>query len=90
MIVARMTDGGAVVVQWWRSIGAVVEQQWWSSSGAVVVQWWHSGERTRVPPMLPGFMLRSRRRCHIWVEFVGGRSLTLRGVSPSTPVFLSL
>ena len=29
---------------------------------------WRSGESTRLPPVWPGF--KSRRRCHMWVEFV--------------------
>ena len=33
-------------------------------------QGWHSGESTRLPPMWPGF--KSRRRHHMWVEFVVG------------------
>ena len=33
-------------------------------------QEWRSGESTRLPPMWPGF--KSRRRCHMWVEFVAG------------------
>ena len=31
-------------------------------------QGWRSGESTRLPPMWPGF--KSRRRRHMWVEFV--------------------
>ena len=30
----------------------------------------HSGENTRLKPMRPGF--KSRRRSHMWVEFVVG------------------
>ena len=33
-------------------------------------QRWRSGESTRLPPMRPGF--KSRRRRHMWVEFVDG------------------
>ena len=33
-------------------------------------QGWCSGESARLPPMWPGF--KSRRRCHMWVEFVVG------------------
>ena len=33
-------------------------------------QEWRSGESTRLLPMWPGF--KSRRRCHMWVEFVVG------------------
>ena len=33
-------------------------------------QGWRSGESTRLPPMWPGF--KSRRRRHMWVEFVVG------------------
>ena len=31
---------------------------------------WRSGEGARLPPMWPGF--KSRRRHHMWVEFVVG------------------
>ena len=34
---------------------------------------WRSGESARLPPMWPGF--KSRRRRHIWVEFVIGSLL---------------
>ena len=34
---------------------------------------WRSGENTRLPPMWPGF--KSRRRRHMWVEFVVGSLL---------------
>ena len=33
-------------------------------------QGWRSGESARLPPMWPGF--NSRRRRHVWVEFVVG------------------
>ena len=33
-------------------------------------QGWRSGESTRLPPVWPGF--KSRRRRHMWVEFVVG------------------
>ena len=33
-------------------------------------QGWRSGESARLPPMWPGF--KSRRRRHMWVEFVVG------------------
>ena len=33
-------------------------------------QGWRSGESNRFPPMWPGF--KSRRRSHMWVEFVVG------------------
>ena len=36
-------------------------------------QGWRSGESTRLPPMWPGF--KSRRRRHMWVEFVVGSLL---------------
>ena len=36
-------------------------------------QRWRSGESTRLPPMWPGF--NSRRRSHMWVEFVVGSLL---------------
>ena len=39
----------------------------------------HSGESTRLPPMWCGF--KSRRRRHMWVQFVVG-SLPPRGFSP--------
>ena len=64
---------------------------------------WRSGESTRLPPMWPGF--ESRRRRHLWVEFVVGSllcserffsgysgiplSFAPRGFSPGTPVFPS-
>ena len=34
---------------------------------------WRSGESARLPPMWPGF--KSRRRRHMWVEFVVGSLL---------------
>ena len=36
-------------------------------------QGWRSGESTRLPPVCPGF--KSRRRRHMWVEFVVGSLL---------------
>ena len=36
----------------------------------MVEQEWRSGENTRLPPLWPGF--KSRRRRHMWVEFVVG------------------
>ena len=33
-------------------------------------QGWRSGESAHLPPVLPRF--KSRRRCHMWVEFVVG------------------
>ena len=36
-------------------------------------QGWRSDESTRLPPMLPGF--KSRRRRHMWIEFVVGSLL---------------
>ena len=33
-------------------------------------QEWRGGESARLPPMWPGF--KSRRRCHMWFEFVVG------------------
>ena len=36
-------------------------------------QGWRSGESNRFPPMWPGF--KSRRRSHMWVEFVVGSPL---------------
>ena len=36
-------------------------------------QGWRSGESARLPPMWPGF--KSRRRHHMWVEFVVGSLL---------------
>ena len=50
-------------------------------------QGWHSGESTRLPPMWPGF--KSRRRRHMWVEFVVGSLLCSERFSPGTPVFPS-
>ena len=50
-------------------------------------QGWRSGVSTRLPPMWRGF--KSRRRRHMWVEFVVG-SLTCSGTfSPGTTVFPS-
>ena len=49
---------------------------------------WRSGEGTRLPPMWPGF--KSRRRRHMWVEFVVGSPPCYESVfSPGTPVFPS-
>ena len=39
-------------------------------TGALGEEGWRSGESTRLPPMWPGF--ESRRRRHVWVEFVVG------------------
>ena len=51
-------------------------------------QGWRSGESNRFPPMWPGF--KSRRRSHMWVEFVVGFDyLAPRGFSPGTPVLPS-
>ena len=50
-------------------------------------QGWRSGESTRVPPMWPGF--KSRRRRHMWVEFLLVVYFAPRGFSPVTPVFTS-
>ena len=50
-------------------------------------QGWRSGESTRLPPMWPGF--KSRRRRHMWVEFVvGSLPCSNKGFS-GTPVFPS-
>ena len=48
---------------------------------------WHSGESARLSPMWPGF--KSRRRRHMWVEFVVGSLLCSERFSPGTPVFPS-
>ena len=48
---------------------------------------WRSGESARLPPMWPGF--KSRRRRHMWVEFVVGSLLVPGGFSPGSPVFPS-
>ena len=53
------------------------------------LQWeqgWRSGGSTRLPPMRPRF--KSRRRRHMWVEFVVGSPGT-PFFSPGTPVFPS-
>ena len=50
-------------------------------------QGWCSSESTLLPPMWPWFDSWSRR--HMWVEFVVGSLLALRGFSPGTPVFPS-
>ena len=42
----------------------------YSVRNSVGEQGWRSGESTRPPPIWPGF--QSRRRRHIWVEFVVG------------------
>ena len=42
-------------------------------------QGWRSGESTRLPPLWPGF--DSQTRHHMWVEFVVGSLLALRGFS---------
>ena len=42
---------------------------------------WRSGESTHLPPMWPGF--RSRRRHHMWVEFVV-RSLPKKPTLPNS------
>ena len=55
--------------------------QWWE-------QGWCSGGTTHLPAMWPGFDSRSRH--HMWVEFVVGSIITLRGFSLGTPVFPSL
>ena len=39
-----------------------------SSPASLRWQGWHSGESTCLPPMRPGFDLRTQ--CHIWNEFV--------------------
>ena len=49
-------------------------------------QAWHSGESTRLPPMLPGFDSRTRR--HMWVQFVVVSRPCSEGFSPGSPVFL--
>ena len=49
-------------------------------------QGWQSGESTRLPPMWPGFDLRTRR--HMWVEFVVSSRPCSEGFSPGSPVFL--
>ena len=36
----------------------------------VLAQGWPSGESARLPPVWPGF--KSRRRRHMWIEFVVG------------------
>ena len=51
--------------------------------GARVVQLWEHS----LPPMWPWF--KSRRRHHMWVEFVVGSILALRGFSPGPSVFPS-
>ena len=50
-------------------------------------QGWRSGESTRLPPMWPGF--KSRRRRHMWVEFVVGSLPCSKRFFPGTPVFPS-
>ena len=50
-------------------------------------QGWRSGESTRLQPMWPGF--KSRRRRHMWVEFVVGSLPCSKRFFPGTPVFPS-
>ena len=50
-------------------------------------QGWRSGESTRLPPMWPGF--KSRRRRHMWVEFVVGSLPCSKRFFPGTPIFPS-
>ena len=44
-----------------------------NSTKTSIGQGWRSGESTLLPPMSPGF--KSRRRLHMWVEFVVGSLL---------------
>ena len=46
-------------------------------------QGWRSGESSRLPLMWFGF--KSRRRRHLWVEFVVSSPLAWRGFSADTP-----
>ena len=48
---------------------------------------WRSGESARLIPMWPGF--NSRRRRHMWVEFVVGSLPCSKRFSPRTSVFPS-
>ena len=49
-------------------------------------QGWCSGDRTRLPPMWPGF--NSRTRWHKWIEFIVGSRISSEGFSPGSTVFL--
>ena len=53
------------MAQGWRMGGAGLAQ--------VLAQGWPSGETARLPPLWPGF--KSRRRRHMWIEFVVGSLL---------------
>ena len=49
----------------------VFSNQWFSNQiTCLVSKGWCSGQTARLPPMWPGF--KSRRRRHMWVEFVVG------------------
>ena len=48
---------------------------------------WRSGDSTRLPPMWPGF--KSRRRRHMWVEFVVGSFLCSEKIFAGYSVFLA-
>ena len=64
--------------------GTVVEFLWHLFSYTRGRKGWRSSESTRLKPIGPGF--KSRRRRHMWVEFVVGSLLAPRGFSPGTPV----
>ena len=57
-----------------------------AGAGVAGVQGWRSSERTRLPPMWPGFDSHIRRQ--MWVEFVGSLLCTERfpPVSPVSPL----
>ena len=62
---SRITKTKNLKLKFWTNlhkISVLVSSVW--------VQGWCSGESTRLPPMWPGF--KSRRRRHMWVEFVVG------------------
>ena len=62
---AEVSESGARAAQEWRMGGAGLAQ--------VLAQGWPSGESARLPPVWPGF--KSRRRRHMWIEFVVGSFL---------------
>ena len=53
----------------------LVFSNWWLSNqmACLVSKGWRSGQTAHLPPMWPGF--KSRRRRHMWVEFVVGSLL---------------
>ena len=75
------SSSGVVVVV------TVVEFLWHLFSYTQGRKGWRSSESTRLPPVWLEFI--SRRRRHMWVEFVVGSLLRSERFSPGTPVFPS-